>query len=88
VQDLQRDAGVLDRAARRAHDGDWRGGSFQECVHFALLWALYSRADGAPVPFNLKDRDAFHFTIEEYLLAVVSLIDELVRPTPLTATLP
>jgi len=28
---------------------------------------------------NLKDRDAFHLTIEEYLLALVSLIEELVR---------
>lgn len=39
------------------------------------------------VPVNLKDRDAFHLTIEEYLLALVSLIDELVRsPSPLQST--
>ncbi|KAK5170500.1 Translin-1 [Saxophila tyrrhenica] len=31
------------------------------------------------VPVNLKDRDAFHLTIEEYLLALVSLIEELAR---------
>jgi hypothetical protein len=31
------------------------------------------------VPVNLKDRDAFHLTIEEYLLALISLLDELVR---------
>lgn len=31
------------------------------------------------VPVNLKDHDAFHLTIEEYLLALVSLVDELVR---------
>ena len=31
------------------------------------------------VPVNLKDGDSFHLTIEEYLLALVSLIDELVR---------
>lgn len=31
------------------------------------------------VPVNLKERDAFHLTIEEYLLALVSLIEELVR---------
>lgn len=31
------------------------------------------------VPTNLKDRDAFHVTIEEYLLALVSLIEELAR---------
>lgn len=30
------------------------------------------------VPVNLKDRDAFHLTIEEYLLALISLVDELV----------
>lgn len=30
------------------------------------------------VPVNLKDRDAFHLTIEEYLLALVSLLEELV----------
>jgi len=33
------------------------------------------------VPVNLKDRDAFHLTIEEYLQALISLLDELVRTT-------
>ncbi|GAB1742160.1 hypothetical protein NU219Hw_g7722t1 [Hortaea werneckii] len=31
------------------------------------------------VPVNLKDRDSFHLTIEEYLLALISVIDELAR---------
>lgn len=31
------------------------------------------------MPVNLKDRDAFHITIEEYLLAVTALTDELSR---------
>ncbi|KAK1827858.1 Translin [Podospora conica] len=31
------------------------------------------------VPINLKDRDAFHITIEDYLLALISNIDELSR---------
>jgi len=31
------------------------------------------------VPVNLKDRDAFHLTIEEYLQSLISLLDELVR---------
>ena len=31
------------------------------------------------VPANLKDRDAFHLTIEEYLQALISLLDELAR---------
>lgn len=38
-----------------------------------------------PVPVNLKEKDAFHLTIEEYLLALISMVEELVRTnhTPL-----
>ena len=31
------------------------------------------------MPVNLKDEDAFHLTIEEYLHALVSLTEELAR---------
>ncbi|KAI1967163.1 Translin-1 [Ophidiomyces ophidiicola] len=31
------------------------------------------------IPVNLKDEDAFHLTIEEYLLALISLVEELTR---------
>ncbi|KAF4637759.1 hypothetical protein G7Y89_g331 [Cudoniella acicularis] len=31
------------------------------------------------VPVNLKDRDAFHLTIEEYLQSLITLIEELAR---------
>ena len=31
------------------------------------------------VPTNLKDRDAFHFAVEEYLLALADLTPELAR---------
>ncbi|KAF2743194.1 Translin [Sporormia fimetaria CBS 119925] len=31
------------------------------------------------IPVNLKDRDAFHLTIEEYLHALISLVEELAR---------
>lgn len=31
------------------------------------------------VPVNLKDRDDFHIAIEEYLHALISLIEELTR---------
>ncbi|KAF2138815.1 uncharacterized protein K452DRAFT_255704 [Aplosporella prunicola CBS 121167] len=31
------------------------------------------------VPVNLKDKDSFHLAIEEYLQALISLIDELAR---------
>lgn len=29
---------------------------------------------------NLKETDAFHITIEEYLQALITLVEELVRP--------
>jgi len=32
-----------------------------------------------PVPVNLKDQDAFHITIEEYLQSLITLIEELAR---------
>jgi len=39
------------------------------------------------VPVNLKDRDEFHLTIEEYLQAMISLIDELARLARNTVTI-
>lgn len=30
------------------------------------------------MPVNLKDRDAFHLTIEEYLLSLITLLEDLV----------
>lgn len=30
------------------------------------------------VPINLKEEDAFHLTIEEYLLALIAMVEELV----------
>lgn len=33
------------------------------------------------VPVNLKETDAFHITIEEYLQALITLVEELVRLT-------
>ncbi|TKX23284.1 translin [Elsinoe australis] len=39
------------------------------------------------VPVNLKDRDAFHLTIEEYLHALISLTEELTRLTRNAVTL-
>lgn len=34
------------------------------------------------VPVDVKDRDVFHITTEEYLLALTDLIEELVRIVP------
>lgn len=47
---------------------------------YLLNWGEFTNTICA-VPVNLKDRDAFHLTIEEYLLALVSLIEELVSRT-------
>lgn len=40
---------------------------------------MISEANHATVPVNLKDRDAFHLTIEEYLLALTDVTQELSR---------
>lgn len=37
------------------------------------------------VPVNLKEIDAFHITIEEYLQALITLVEELVRPKHTTS---
>jgi len=39
------------------------------------------------VPVNLKSSDAFHITIEDYLLALTSTIEELARLAPNAVTL-
>ena len=43
------------------------------------LFTLEQLGEVLHTPVNLKNQDAFHITIEEYLLAIVSMIDELVR---------
>jgi hypothetical protein len=42
---------------------------------------VFERHSQSLVPVNLKDQDAFHLTIEEYLLALISLVEELVSST-------
>jgi len=44
-----------------------------------VMSANFSYSDHPPVPVNLKDRDAFHITIEEYLQSLITLIEELAR---------
>ena len=36
-------------------------------------------ADNQIVPVNLKDRDEFHLSLEEYLQSLITLVEELVR---------
>lgn len=35
------------------------------------------------VPTNVKGEDVFHLTIEEYLLALISMVEELVCYSPI-----
>lgn len=43
------------------------------------LWSLEQVGAILQVPVNLKDRDAFHISIEEYLHALISVVEELAR---------
>lgn len=47
---------------------------------WAMLWQVVA-------PVNLKNSDAFHITIEDYLLALTSTIEELSRLAPNSVTL-
>ncbi|KAF2189026.1 recombination hotspot-binding protein-like protein [Zopfia rhizophila CBS 207.26] len=48
-------------------------------IQFGRLLTIEDVGEVMNVPVNLKDRDEFHLTIEEYLQAVISLVDELAR---------
>lgn len=45
--------------------------AFYSLFNFVLMWYML-------VPVNLKEKDAFHLTIEEYLLALIGMVEELV----------
>ncbi|OAA39458.1 Translin family protein [Metarhizium rileyi] len=59
----------------------WLGGFPSESrpAELGRLLTLEEVGDIFSVPTNLKDRDAFHFTIEEYLLSLTDLTPELAR---------
>ncbi|KAF2489856.1 Translin [Lophium mytilinum] len=56
----------------------WLGGNGSDSKPGRLL-TIEEVGGIMKVPVNLKDRDAFHLTIEEYLQALISLVDELAR---------
>ncbi len=59
-------------------------------MHFLkinTLITLTETGDFLHVPVNLKDMDAFHITIEDYLLALTTTIEELARLAPNAVTL-
>ncbi|PSR83915.1 Translin [Coniella lustricola] len=65
----------------------WLGGSLVPEGRIGRLLTLEEVGALFQVPVNLTDRDAFHITIEEYLLAVTSLTDELSRLATNSVTL-
>ncbi|KAF5235021.1 hypothetical protein FANTH_11860 [Fusarium anthophilum] len=67
----------------------WLGGLGSDAQPTSLgrLLTLEQVGEVFQVPTNLKDRDAFHFTIEEYLLSLTDLTNELARLAPNAVTL-
>ncbi|KAI9873384.1 MAG: hypothetical protein M1830_000474, partial [Pleopsidium flavum] len=59
----------------------WLGGSIGEGrgLQPGRLLTIEEVGQILDVPVNLKERDAFHLTIEEYLQSLISLIEELAR---------
>ncbi|KAK3403016.1 Translin [Sordaria brevicollis] len=59
----------------------WLGGMGSESKpgEVGRLLTLEEVGEVVRVPVNLKDRDAFHITIEEYLLALISVVEDLSR---------
>ena len=59
----------------------WLGGSFDEAGdgQSGRLFTIEEVGQILGIPVNLKDQDAFHLTIEEYLHSLIDLIDELTR---------
>ena len=59
----------------------WLGGKFGELGEpkQGRLFTIEEVGHVLRVPVNLKDEDAFHLSIEEYLHALITLIEELAR---------
>ena len=59
----------------------WLGGKFGEAgeAKQGRLFTIEEVGSILRIPVNLKDKDAFHLTIEEYLHGLITLIDELAR---------
>ncbi|MCJ1311753.1 hypothetical protein MMC25_005426 [Agyrium rufum] len=57
--------------------GDFRSGS--DTRKSGTLYTIDEVGSLLGVPVNLKDRDAFHLSVEDYLHGLISLIDELAR---------
>ncbi|KAK2741853.1 hypothetical protein FQN55_008140 [Onygenales sp. PD_40] len=57
----------------------WLGGLKEERDEKSGFMTIEEVGKFLGVPVNLKNQDSFHLTIEEYLLALISLVEELAR---------
>jgi predicted translin family RNA/ssDNA-binding protein len=57
------------------------------CPTCSIVAAVRGLTCVKTVPVNLKDEDKFHITIEDYLLALTTTIEELARLAPNAVTL-
>lgn len=74
----RRSPGAQGTQFRLVHDHRGRGQIPGEYVSSIRLRALTISNRLFIVPVNLKEEDAFHLTIEEYLLALIAMVEELV----------
>ncbi|PYI10301.1 recombination hotspot-binding protein [Aspergillus sclerotiicarbonarius CBS 121057] len=57
----------------------WLGGLEEYKTDSSASFLTIEEVGKFLVPVNLKEQDAFHLTIEEYLLALISMVEELAR---------
>ncbi|OJJ51700.1 hypothetical protein ASPZODRAFT_451963 [Penicilliopsis zonata CBS 506.65] len=57
----------------------WLGGLEDHKSGTAQFMTIEEVGKFLEIPVNLKEQDAFHLTIEEYLLALISMVEELAR---------
>ncbi|OQD77583.1 hypothetical protein PENDEC_c002G06815 [Penicillium decumbens] len=57
----------------------WLGGMQEHKTGSASFMTIEDVGKFLEIPVNLKEQDAFHLTIEEYLLALISMVEELSR---------
>lgn len=65
----------------------WLGGLSEYKTSMASFLTIEEVGKLLNIPVNLKEQDAFHLTIEEYLLALISLVEELARLSVNSVTL-
>ncbi|GAB7365651.1 hypothetical protein MBLNU230_g6714t1, partial [Neophaeotheca triangularis] len=100
IKTIQHLAGVASKYPYYKHNQSWTRDMQNACTSILLHHYLQTEntkgkgelatidhvGDVMGVPVNVKDRDTFHLTIEEYLQALISLMEELARLARNTVT--